>query len=145
MDKTDVLAQSCSLSKWKGKIDKCRRCDRQLTGRSKKYCTKRCARIWAQNHFYRKARVESRRRARSTCSCPNVRSHIKCSICGICEGKALKLGHKMECDHITPRNGDQSSYLCLHHQDNLRMLCWLCHQGVSRQQRLDRKAHHERQ
>lgn len=144
MDKTDVLARVCTLSKWTGEPERCRRCNRQLTGRSRKYCTKRCVRLWAQNHWYRKARVACRQRFRVKCGCPNVRSHIACAKCGTCEGQLKEMALWLECNHIKPKNGDDAVYSCVHHQENLEMLCLPCHKGVTKQQWLDGELTHVR-
>lgn len=140
MDTTDTIASECTLSSWSGTDEECRRCGRTLTGRSRKYCTKRCARIWSQNHFYRRARSECKRLSRIKCGCPRVRSHPACANCGTCEGKLLSIGSWLECNHKVARNGIPINDIgCHHHQDVLEMLCHECHLDVSRQQRLDRK------
>jgi hypothetical protein len=140
MDVTDKIARSCKLSSWRGDLDKCRRCDRTLTGRSRKYCTKRCSRLFIQNHNFRKARVAARKRARGPCECPRVRSHVKCQHCGTCEGQVKLTKFTMEVNHIIPRNGQSlRGYSCINHVDVLEVLCHACHLIVTRKQRLERK------
>lgn len=129
----------CELSRWSGDERACRWCNKQLQGRQRAWCSKAHMRAFRLNHYYTKARAECVRRYSKPCGCVGVRKHVVCARCGRCSGKIAVYGYKMECNHISPRNGDKSSISCLHHQDNLEMLCWECHQVCSAEQRHVRK------
>lgn len=146
MDQTDLVSRVCILTKWDGDPETCRWDGRKLTGRSRKFHSKRCSTNFLINHFYRKVRVAARRRARGPCNCPNVKSHVLCQHCGVCEGELKKNKSRLECNHIIPLEGDRSAYSwntrtfsCKNHLDNVEMLCRSCHLKVTRQQRQDRK------
>lgn len=139
MDLTSKLALACSLSKWTGEYNKCRKCNRVLSGRSRVWCSKKCKRVWDQNHLYRKARSECRRLSRKPCPCPRVRSHPTCAHCGKCQGVLLESGSRLECNHRVPLLGGYRTITCANHLINLEMLCRTCHLSVTRQQRVTYK------
>lgn len=104
-----VLREQCSLTVWSGDEGKCQVCDNVIVeGRRTVYCSKKCSLWWERNHVWRKARVNARRKGK-----------YACSVCG--ETKATT---KIEVDHRQPINGvNYNIPSCIHHEDNLQVLC----------------------
>jgi hypothetical protein len=145
-----VDLRKCGLSSWTGSASRCHWCNAQLTGRQRSWCSPKCYRVFTANHRYSSARSLCRRSARSKCGCPPesfiVRSHSRagtlvtrrapahatCVVCGKCE---VELGSQLECNHIVPRLGVRASYSCMHHQDNLEMVCHSDHAVKTAEQR----------
>ncbi len=92
----------------------CLRCDEPLVYPQRRWCSKSCADWWRNNHWFSAAKMIAKRRA----AIGPYRWE-----CAMCE-KAVA---EVEVDHILPANGTHSLPTCLHHTDNLRVLCVPCH------------------
>lgn len=108
-------------------------CAKPLTGRQTKWCSRRCTEMFLENHQWTPAQKAALKRDRYTCQ-----------RCGHCPGKRPdSLGrmiwrrrrHGMEVNHIAPLNGRGYHGGCVHHQNNLQVLCHDCHVDVTKRQR----------
>lgn len=98
----------------------CGWCGKQLTGRQKRWCSRRCGRNYRINHRWTDAKEEARKRA----------AWYACARC-----EYLFQQHDINVDHITPCLGNHNRFGCWHHQTNLRILCVDCHTQVTAEQR----------
>ncbi len=125
-----VDPQQCTLSLWEGDPDHCRWCNLVLGPRRRVWHDGSCMKIFREQHRYTQARRWCKRTAKGWCPCIRPKGsqrHPVCAHCGICEPVLIEQGLALECNHIVPRLGDKSSFSCLHHHDNLQMLCTPCH------------------
>lgn len=130
---------ACSLSAWAGDLDRCRWCNETLGPRRRVWHDGSCMKMFREQHRYTQARRWCLRKAKGKCLCLRPKGshrHAVCAHCGTCETVLLEQGLKLECNHIKPRLGDKSSFSCLHHHDNLEMLCSPCHLAETNLQRL---------
>jgi 5-methylcytosine-specific restriction endonuclease McrA len=98
----------------------CNACGNKLIGRQTRWCSKKCNKKYAENHYWRFARKTAIKRDKKKC--------IKC-------GSKIKL----EVNHIKPVLGKGYGKGCKHHLNNLETLCHKCHVEVTNQQRKNRK------
>ncbi len=122
---------NCSLSSWDGNENNCRYCNSELEVNKRRWCSGECLNTWRLHHRYFLSRQRAIKLARRKCSClraSNEPRHIHCADCGLCESIIILKGNIITCDHIIPRNGNKSKFSCLHHVDNLQILCSSCHQ-----------------
>lgn len=125
----------------------CDLCGAALTGKRTRWCSDRCSREFAFNHYWSNARREAKRRARYRCkTCgrgprdhrrpkaaefPDRRSYLAAHA----EWKAAVKAVRLEVNHVVPRNGGGYGPGCWHHQSNLEVLCVDCHRKVTAAQR----------
>jgi len=129
----------CPLSKWEGDESRCRWCNLVLGPRRRVWHDGSCMKLFREQHRYTQARRWCLRAAKGTCLCARPKGshrHPVCAHCGLCEQVLIEQGLRLECNHIIPRLGDKSSFSCLHHHDNLQMLCTPCHLIETNLQRL---------
>lgn len=90
-------------------------CGKPLTARQRRWCSTECREWHYRNHVWNVARHAALvTRGEGN---PNRATCVQC-------GSRTQL----EVDHIIPRNGTPlSEWSCLHHQENLRVLCHSCH------------------
>ena len=98
----------------------CRWCGKALTGRRTAWCSKKCQREHKANHHYPTARRKVREAA----------AVYRCAACGF----TYPLG-QIEVDHIEPADGRHSQWDCIHHINNLQVLCKVCHRDKTNYQR----------
>lgn len=116
---TDKDFLRCKVMIWDGDVNHCRACNRILTGKQKRWCSKACYAVPGENHSWGDARRAALRR-----------DLFMCQNCGI-SGRNVKL----EVNHIVPILGKHNENGCHHHQQNLETLCRPCHLEVTKQQR----------
>jgi 5-methylcytosine-specific restriction endonuclease McrA len=120
----------CVLSSWSGNDDECRWCSSVLDLKQKRWCSGSCLQAWRLHHRYFLARQLAVKRSKGKCNCHRSEGdprHTVCARCGSCESVVVLRGGMMTCDHIIPRRGNKSRFSCMHHHDNLQMLCSFCH------------------
>jgi hypothetical protein len=62
-----------------------------------------------------------------------AKPHGLCAACGRCEEQLKRAGDKLTCNHIDPRMGlPMGLSHCIHHMDNLEMLCWRDHELLNK-------------
>lgn len=113
----------------------CRNCGVTVPQGYRFYCGQACRDDWYANHRLPQAKEAVMRR---------IGHPAACELCGDMEPVDTASGygesHCFEVDHIIPMSGaDRSQMSCLHHQDNLRLLCVACHRTVTAQQRTANK------
>ena len=113
-----VDTSKCALAKWSGAEDRCRWCDRALTGRARVWCSVACARSWSENHAWTAARLAALEA-----------SGYSCHECGS--------GLVLEVHHIKAPSGGRKRYGngCWNHQDRLVVLCEVHHAALTRLER----------
>lgn len=112
-----MVDANCPISIGRGIEKHCDYCATPLSGRRTRWCSAEHCRLWYVSHDWNMARKAARRRDR-----------YKCVKCGSKE--------KIEVNHIKPLWGQKRAELsCLHHPDNLQVLCHACHVEVTNQQR----------
>lgn len=132
----------CSLSSWTGLEGYCRWCNEEIPdgySHKRKWCSGKCLTNWKLHHRYFLARQFVMKLARGRCSCVralNEERHILCSQCGLCESVVRLRGEIMTCDHVIPRFGNKSKFSCIHHVNNLQVLCSYCHTQKSYEDKL---------
>lgn len=134
-----VDPQQCVLSLWQGDESRCRWCNEPLGPRRRVWHDGSCMKIFREHHRYTQARRWCLRTSKGTCSCVRPKGshrHAVCAHCGTCEAVLVEQGLRLECNHKVPRLGDKSSFSCLHHHDNLEMLCNPCHLAETNLQRI---------
>ena len=107
--------------KWRKGL--CRRCGSELTGRRTTWCSDECGSWWFNNHWfnYAKGGVADRRKVEGSWRWT----------CELCETVVVSY----EIDHIERARGRHNVASCVHHQENLRLLCKPCHRAVTAAQR----------
>lgn len=126
----------CVLSSWSGNDDECRWCSSVLELNQKRWCSGECLNTWRLHHRYFFARQLAIRKSRRKCDCIRADGEVRhstCAHCGSCEAVVHLRGGIITCDHIIPRRGNKSRFSCMHHPDNLQILCSFCHQKKSEQ------------
>lgn len=122
----------CGLSAWVGDVGCCRWCNRVLCGRQRRWCCSECAVEGQVAHWFGAARA---RRL--------VEVGFVCERCGFVGGGGVVrfrrgvpfvVGGGLEVNHRVPCLGLHDRWSCLHHQDNLEVLCPGCHREVTRSQ-----------
>ena len=119
----------------------CGRCGAALSGRRTKWCSDECSDWFWRNHRFTNARFEALATASvyrlatadaTWCRyCPSgPHGHLAGHVCALCE--ALK---GAEVDQVERARGRHGELSCIHHQENLRVLCRDCHKAVTAQQR----------
>jgi 5-methylcytosine-specific restriction endonuclease McrA len=129
----------CTLSAWQGDEDRCRWCNELLGPRRRVWHDGACMKIFREQHRYTQARRWCHRTSKGVCPCARPKGahrHSVCAHCGLCEPVLIERGLALECNHIIPRLGDKSSFSCLHHHENLEMLCSDCHKAETNLQKL---------
>jgi len=127
-----VDPEQCTLSLWDGDPERCRWCNVILGPKRRVWHDGSCMNIFREQHRYTQARRLCVRKSKGWCPCDRPKGshrHPVCAHCGLCEPVLLLSGLRLECNHIIPRLGNKSSFSCLHHSDNLQMLCTPCHQA----------------
>ena len=107
------MPSSCTLAHDTG----CVACGKALTGKQKKYCSKQCNWWYRANHMFTRAKDKLRK----------AEAWYYCAQCGT-------LSQDVHVDHINPAKGQHGRWSCIHHIDNLRILCIPCHKAHTRQQ-----------
>lgn len=116
-----VSPMNCSLSVWSGVLRKCRVCDIKLPSGKSKYCDYDCEEYWKSQHRYKLARAIAITLSHLYCGCKTT--HPVCQMCMRCQPEFEILGRSLTVDHISPRRGRTASFSCMHHIDNLQVLC----------------------
>lgn len=122
----------------------CGRCGQPLPRKRRKWCSDACADWWHSNHRYMIARVAALSRAAifAIPRCrddhgyykrPRLHSHPLGYACVGCGGVFKK--SRVQVNHVSPALGRHRELHCIHHLDNLEVLCRGCHLLVSRLQR----------
>ena len=96
----------------------CGMCGKKLTGRQKKWCSKKCA--WKHTSEHRWTNAKKALKA--------ANAYYRCAHCGINT-------QKIEVNHIIPCKGKHGTWGCHHHSDNLELLCHQCHVNETNKQR----------
>ena len=132
----------CSLSVWTGLEGYCRWCNNQFDEGftyKRKWCSGKCLESWRLHHRYFLARQFVMKLARGKCLCVRAESeerHIICAQCGLCEAVVRLRGGMMTCDHVIPRLGNKAKFGCIHHVNNLQVLCSYCHDRKSEEDQI---------
>lgn len=113
---------NCPLSSWEGDSCRCRVCNCLLPENRSRYCSGECLTYWRTEHRYYLSRQMAISRATEDCSCLKG-PHPVCASCGLCEGIFSILGRVLTVDHLVPRMGETARFGCLHHTQNLQVLC----------------------
>lgn len=128
----------------------CTWCGASLTGRRRRWCSDECAVDgYLGNHRFAQARWTAIRRAMVYRIIPDPidpdagmildpRRKYGRIICAHC-GEEFGDGG-VQVDHIEAANGAHAKLSCIHHQDNLRVLCEPCHKRRTAQQARERAA-----
>lgn len=140
-----------AMAGW-GKKGVCDGCAAPLTGKARRWCKGDCDYLYWSNHRWNIARekalsrstifesrslenvriVYAKRRGRTKLTLKS-RTYIKgyrCMRCGCTT-------HAPEVNHIIPAMGAHSLESCVHHQENLEVLCRECHLATTAQQRAE--------
>ena len=113
---------TCSLLPFADVAGVCDACGTPLTGRRRRWCSKRCNWRWVVQHRWTQARKAARKRDLNKC----VRED--------CEST-----ERLEVNHIVPRNGAGYGFGCWNHLENLETLCRSHHLVETARQREERK------
>ncbi len=116
---SDRTLSTCSLSRWSGRKDRCRWCDKRLVGRQERWCGKVCGNRAYEQHEWTWARQAALARDLKACR--------HCGACGY--------GVRLEVNHKKPVLGKHSKQGCWHHVSKLETLCHDCHVEVTKAQR----------
>ncbi len=95
-----------------------------------RWCSPACMDMWSLNHRYAQARHEALRCAEVFAIDGSHRWRVGYA-CRFCDAVTMDV----EVDHIIAANGSHGQDSCLHHQENLRVLCRPCHRQRTREQR----------
>lgn len=110
----------CELQHGIGDASVCDWCATALTGKQKRWCSRNCQWEWKRNHLY----TQSKRRLLAT------NAWYECDHCGWWfQGTDIEVNHKVQAF------GRHNKADCVHHQDNLEILCKPCHRKVTNEQR----------
>lgn len=121
---------ACDVMAWAAPSG-CDGCGAPLTSRARRWCQSDCGDLYWKNHRYTQARfaclarsVARYRRLRSGRLIP---THWRCRMCG---------SHTQapEVNHVKPARGQHSRISCIHHRENLEVLCRACHRTETRRQ-----------
>lgn len=122
----------CPAMLWLSGRRGCDGCGKPLSKRAHRWCVGNCADLYWQNHRYTLARqaclARSVARFKRLSARRLVPTHWRCAKCG------AHTKHP-EVNHIQPALGRHSAESCIHHQENLEVLCHDCHVGETRRQR----------
>lgn len=122
---TDNMMKRCPLSRWAGDTSRCRWCNKELTGRQRRWCSVFCGDEAFTEHNFSWAKIRVLSRDSKTC--------VKCSRK---EGKSLSGPPvKIEVNHKKAALGTHNKASCAHHTSNLECLCRECHLEVTAAQR----------
>ena len=143
---------TCPYSRWNGNENHCRWCDKKLPRGWRTYwCCIDCEKGFYMQHEFSSTRVIVRDASRGGCECPDsafersskdpdtgetlhaadYAAHTVCTDCNRC---AEAMGRPLEVNHIIPRIGNKDPYSCLHHTDNLEVLCHFHHRMATEAQ-----------
>lgn len=112
----DAEYAACPLFVWDGTPTNCRACNKPLTGRQQRWCSKECSNVWGRNHWWSWARKAALRRDEDKC--------VRCGSTGTDYG----IGERgLQVHHKTPILGRHGETGCHHHLDGLETLCQRCH------------------
>ncbi len=139
----------------------CLRCGDPLPPRHRKWCSRACMDWWHSNHRYMVARGIALKRAEvfEIPRCRDTHGRYKttrlhqhslgfaCANCGglypARERNARRSNTvSVQVNHIVPALGVHAALSCLHHQENLEVLCTPCHKSVTAAQTQDRRLNH---
>jgi Fe2+ or Zn2+ uptake regulation protein len=95
----------------------CDWCGKKLKGKQRRWCSRNCEGHHKANHQFTRGKQALKKAA----------AWYYCERCG-------KLTQQVDVDHIKPANGTHRSWSCLHHHDNLRILCKDCHKPITARQ-----------
>jgi ParB/RepB/Spo0J family partition protein len=116
----DTLSIGCSLVQWKGEKGRCNWCDKELTGRQTRWCSRDCTEAYSVNHWWSYASRAAK-----------DRDGHRCKKCG--RGPAPTA--RLEVHHVVAAEGKHSTASCIHHLENLETLCRPCHLEEERTKR----------
>ena len=143
---------TCPYSKWAGREGFCKWCDKKLPRNWRTvWCGKDCEKGFNLQHEFASTRVIVRDASRGECQCkPAVfekrlldaetgilvsgEPMVAHTVCQECQKCAEQLGNPLEVNHIIPRIGNKDPYSCLHHTDNLEVLCHFHHRRATEEQ-----------
>ena len=113
----------------------CDGCGRKLRGRQKRWCSRKCARLYTANHRWTQAKAFAKA-GRTYYLCEHAKlvkgvPYIDTKFHDIC----AVWTNSPEVNHKIPCKGKHGKWGCHHHQDNLEVLCRPCHLQVTAQQR----------
>lgn len=134
----------CPLLHNKGSAASCAWCGRPLTGRQKKWCSRKCSRAYTANHRWTQARAAAKAEV-VYYLCGNAFDVDDRTVYDAEERTwtgptgCLIFTTKPEVNHIEPCKGKHGVWGCHHHQTNLEVLCRPCHLKVTAQQRKEGK------
>lgn len=120
------MSAACSVVPFAGVAGRCDLCGRELKGKQRVWCGKRCANAYRAQHHWTLARAAAKRR-----------DGYRCRHCGT--GRENPTAN-LEVNHVVPRLGQGYGWGCWHHLDNLESLCRACHRKVTNAQRAQRLA-----
>lgn len=152
-----TYAEICPQMNQSGKG--CLRCGIAIPPGRRKWCSPECMNWWHGNHRYLVARGLALQRAEVFAfpRCRDDHGRYKtrrlhqhslgyaCSRCGgiypARQSRARRGGVPcVQVNHIVPAMGLHAAIDCVHHQDNLEVLCVPCHQAVTLSQGAARRA-----
>lgn len=154
VDQGHIDLSNCPYSRWGGREGFCRWCDKKLPRNWRTvWCSRDCEKGFDLQHEFASTRVIVRDAARSECRCkpesferrlPDPETGILVTgepmaqhpVCQECQKCADELGKPLEVNHIVPRIGNTDPYSCLHHVDNLEVLCRWHHNRATEEQML---------
>lgn len=118
---------TCEVMLWWSIPGRCDGCGKPLVGRQQRWCGDGCDDIYWENHRWTRAREAAKARnvARYEGRFP---SHWRCCRCG-CHTRYP------EVNHLRQALGAHDQESCLHHQENLEVLCHDCHLVETARQR----------
>jgi len=88
----------------------CDWCGKKLIGQRKRWCSTNCNGAYKANHRFTRAKEALKKAA----------AWYACEICGTWT-------QTPDVDHIVPADGAHRNWSCIHHQNNLQILCKECH------------------
>ena len=128
----------------------CLRCGNPLPPRHRKWCSRACMDWWHSNHRFMVARGAALKRAEvfEIPRCRDTHGRYKtnrlhqhslgfaCSNCGGLFPARQRNARRSntvsgQVNHIVPALGVHAALSCLHHQENLEVLCTPCHRTVT--------------
>lgn len=105
----DEILTDCSLTRWLGDPKRCRWCNAALRFPRRVWCTDGCQAVFRDNHVWKYAQRAARARERG----------FRDANGGTCAGL-------LETHHLEPCVGVRTAS-CLHHQENLVVVCGAHH------------------